>query len=477
MRYLQPGNLCDDYETGIAAVNERLHADGVNIDVEIIRIPWDAYAEKLNLMLTSGEPCELLHIMQDVRNISSIAGIGAIMSLEGLIDDYPGLIGRFTDLEWQGSLFNNQRYAVPNYWTSFDAVMGYISVRIDTMQKVGYDEFPAYSTENLIDLMKKSQADILDETGIRPYSWTHQIQDTSHWLHRTYDTYPFYVENSLGLVQSFQDGRIESFYESEEFKNDANFYYKLFQDGLINPDILSLDRQNMYDQAELGAFLPSQTFDANLQVTIKKNTGMDTITERRYMFPEKPDMMYTYVQNLNAISSTSKNPHSGLQFLDWLYESLEHHDLFHYGIEGTHYTAYGDDKIEHVKNEAGQAIYIMDTWMSGYLPLIRFGIDATEAYIADTQYKSTNYVVSPIAGFIFDSGPVTSELTNLQIELIASIYPIKFGMVSYEENIGPAIERLKAAGLDAYMTEYRRQFEQYLSERPDLLEFCKGTTK
>ena len=48
-------------------------------------------------------------------------------------------------------------------------------------------------------------------------------------------------------------------------------------------------------------------------------------------------------------------------------------------------------------------------------------------------YKSDNYVISPAAGFIFDSSNVTSELTNLQTEIISSIYPIKVGMVSYED--------------------------------------------
>ena len=52
----------------------------------------------------------------------------------------------------------------------------------------------------------------------------HQNQDTAHWLHRSYDTYPFYVENSLGIVLIRQDGTVDSFYESEEFKQDADTY-------------------------------------------------------------------------------------------------------------------------------------------------------------------------------------------------------------------------------------------------------------
>lgn len=45
MRIVQPGTLCPDYETGMAAVNEKLKEDGVNIEVSVTRIPWDAYAD------------------------------------------------------------------------------------------------------------------------------------------------------------------------------------------------------------------------------------------------------------------------------------------------------------------------------------------------------------------------------------------------------------------------------------------------
>lgn len=475
-RIVQPGTHKDEYEKGIAAVNEKLLADGVDIEVSVTRIPWDAYAEKLNLMLTTGEEFELLHVMQDVKNLSAIAGMDAIMSLEGIIEKYPDLMDKFTELEWAGTLYNGERYAVPCSWRSFDNVMSYLNGRTDVMEAVGYSEFPSDSTEDLMDMMKKMQDSILEETGVKAYHWYHQNQDTAHWLHRTYDTYPFYVENSLGIVLARQDGTIDSFYESEEFKQDADYYYQLFQAGLINPDILNLDSQVKYDQANLGAFLPSQTFDPYQGITTKTTAGIETTVDSYKMAEDKPDIIYTYVQNLNAISSTSEDPESGLKLLNWLYSSLENHDLFHYGIEGEHYEAIGDDRIKYVKDENDQQLYILDTWMTGYMPFTRYQDDAPDSQIEFMTYKSDNYVVSPIAGFIFDSSNVTTELTNLQTEIIASIYPIKVGMVSYEDNIDSAIEKLKAAGLDAYLEEYRTQFAAYLEANPQVMELAPGTT-
>lgn len=470
MRYVQPGTLPIDYETGIAAVNEKLAADGVDIKVEIIRIPWGEYDTKLNLMLSTGEAFELLHVMQDVKNMSALAAMGAIVSVDPYLDKYPELTNKFTETEWLGALYNGEHYAIPCSWRSFDNLMSYMNVRVDVMNAVGYDEFPSNSVDDVIDLMKKSQEYILNETGIKAYNWFHQNQDTAHWLHRTYDTYPFYVENSLGLVLARQDGTIDSFYESEEFKNDCETYYEMYQAGLVNPDVLNIDHSVMYDDAQLGAFLPSQTFDPATGVTIQQKTGINTTVEWVEMNPEKPEMICTFVQNLNAISATSENMESGLKFLNWLYASKENHDLFHYGIQGVHYNPIGEDRIEYIKDETDNTLYSMDTWMSGYLPYMRFSSDAPDSQIDYMTYKAENAVVSPMAGFIFDASKVQTELSNLQTEIIASIYPIKVGMVSYEDNIDQAIANLKAAGLDAYLEEYRTQFAAYLEANPWALE-------
>ena len=476
LRIVQAGTLPSAYEEGIAATNQKLKEDGLNIEVSVQRIPWDTYNEKMNLMLTSGEEFEMMHVMQDVKNLSNMAGLGGVISLEPYLDKYPDLVDKFNELEWAGCLYNGERWAVPCVWRSFDNTMSYILGRMDVMKAVGYEEFPT-EVDDYITMLEKEQAYILEETGVKAYSWFHQNQDTAHWLHRTYDTYPFYVENSLGVVLARQDGAIDSFYESEEFKKDCEVYYEMYQKGLVNPDILNMDAQVKYDQADLGAFLPSQaSIEPSREITIKNNTGIETEIDWREFAPDKPEMVYTFVQNINAVSSTAEDPETPLKFLNWLYTSQENHDLYHYGIEGTHYTRVDENHIDKVLGDDGNPIYDMGTWQTGYIPYMDYAATDPDRHIGYMTYKADNYVVSPIAGFLFDSTPVATELTNLQTEIMASIYPIKVGMVSYEDNIDEAITKLKAAGLDAYLEEYRKQFSAYLEANPQVMEMAKGTT-
>lgn len=468
-RIVQPGNLPSDYETAIAAVNEKLEEDGVDIEVEIIRIPWDAYSEKLNLMLSTGEEFEILHVMQDVKNISSIAGMGAIIPVTEYIDKYPELKEKFTDLEWKSTLYDGEYYAIPDAWRRLDANVSFMTYREDILNQAGYEELPE-TVEEMIDSMKKSQDLILEENGMKAYHWFHSNQYPANWLHRSYDTYPFFVDYELGITLVRQDGTIDSFYESEEFKKDCEVYYEMYQEGLINPDVLNLDSQAKFDDADYGAFLPSQAFDPSEEPIIRENTGIDATVKWARTFPEQPDIIYTYGQNMNAVSSTAEDPETAFKFFNWLYSSQENFDLFHYGVEGVHYTLNDEGRITQMKGNDGNPLYYMDTWMTGYIPYQRYTEDATDSYIAYDTYQSDNYVVSPVAGFVFDASNVQTELTNLETEIISSIYPMKMGLVPYEENIDRAIEGLKAAGLDKYLEEYRRQFAEYLQENPDVLE-------
>ena len=475
MRIVQPGTLCEDYDTGIAAVNEKLLEDGVNIEVSMTRIPWDAYAEKLNLMLTTGEEFELLHVMQDVKNLSSIAGMGAIISIDELMEKYPDLYNKFTETEWLGTLYNGEKYAVPCYWRTFDNVMSYMTYRSDVAEAVGYDEFPE-TTEEIIDLMKKSQDYIVEETGAKAYSWMHQNQDTAHWLHRSYDTYPFYVENSLGIVLIRQDGTVDSFYESEEFKQDADTYYEMYQAGLIDPDILNRDSQKKYDDAKFGAMLPSQTFDPNQGVTMQEN-GVEGAEVKwvRSFSEDTPDMIYTYVQNLNAISATAEDPESGLKFLNWLYASEENHNLYHYGIEGTHYEVVeegaitnGEDRINYPEGlDATTTTYRKSgTWLcpNQFIGDI-WGLDLPDNYWDATRDFNNGSQKSAAFGFSFDATKTPNEIAACTNVVNKYHKALVCGALNPEETLPKFNQELKDAGIDAIITEKQAQLDAWLAEQ------------
>ena len=256
----------------------------------------------------------VLHVMQDVKNLTSIASMGALESIDEILEKYPDLVSKFTDVEWQGTLYNGKRYAVPCSWKPFDYALSNLVLRTDVMKKVGYETFPDKNVDDMIDLMKKSQDYILDESGVKAYHWIHQVQSPPTWLFKTLDTYPFMVESSLGLALIRQDGSVDSFYESEEFKQCANIYQKMYQDGLIGKlDCFSPGWNNSFKEDK---FMFYNLAVSGIDWTVMAN---DPDGAGEWRVTRAPGKGYTYGGTSVSIYKDSKNKQGAWAFVKYIY--------------------------------------------------------------------------------------------------------------------------------------------------------------
>lgn len=65
VRWVMPGNEPDEMPKVIEALNQKMAAEGKNFRLEVVRIPWDAWEQRSNLMINTQEDFGLLHIMSD----------------------------------------------------------------------------------------------------------------------------------------------------------------------------------------------------------------------------------------------------------------------------------------------------------------------------------------------------------------------------------------------------------------------------
>lgn len=240
----------------------------------------------------------------------------------------------------------------------------------------------------------------------------------------------------------------------------------MYKAGLIYPDVLNATPQKKYNDMKVGAVLPSQTFSFDDEKSLKENIPTSSLAIS-YLAPNKPYLQYISIQNLNAISATSKDPEAGIKFLNWLYAKKENHDLFCYGVEGKDYTASAPNRINSIKGSDKNALYAFDTWMIGYLPYMRWDESVSQKGI-DFKTKGApadKLVVSPLVGFVFDASSLKTELANIQAEVISSFYPIKYGLVDYDTAYPQAIKKLKAAGIGKYVAEYQKQLKAFMESR------------
>lgn len=460
IRWVMPGNEPDEMPKVEEALNQKLEAEGKNFRIHIERIPWDAWEHRSNLMINTNEDFGLLHIMSDQ---ASVMGKDVLVDLKGMLDNYPNLKAKFTDAQWsEVTNTKGEIVAVPAAWQVMQP-LGELSIRTDVLKAIGKD-LPQTADE-VLETAVAMKAYLEDLTGIKTYYWTQSTNYPAEWLERTYDTYPFYVDRVNNLWKVDQEGNVTSWFESEEFKKDAEFFYKMNEAGLISPDLLS--RNEVWDVQNKGTVMLGDCYNYGTQQALR-DAGYEDASMGFYYLGEEKRVLPLTVGNMNGIPKSCSNPDAVLAFLDWFYGDAANVQLLVYGIEGVHYTRIegSENRVKFTEDAVGAQLYYFDNWEVGYYPYNLFSEKEVEESIikTTTPLDEDTIIVSPVAGFIFDESPVTTEMANLRTEVVASMYPIKFGYVSYEENIDTAIANLKAAGLDAVLAEYQAQLNAYLGK-------------
>lgn len=468
VRYVVPGNAPQDLDTGIGAVNEKLADDGAGIELEVIYISWDAWDQRTNIMLSTGEPFELFHVMENRLPTQTFAGRGALAPLDDLIDEYgPALQRQITDDQWEQMKLGGEIYSIPAYWRQTvwgSSVSGDIAYNKALFDRYGLP-IPE-SPEELIEVGMELQDEIEADTGETWYVWDHERQQAPLYYLRSLDDYPFYVDPTEEIIFLDFDGQARAYYETEYFRQAAEWQRELYTSGLRHPDILSMPRDLMRQYIQNGQLLfgfGTGPGTADVQ-RIRQTTDPDFEWIPGYIFdPEKPYVQSLPVWNSNSVPATTDTPEAGVKFLNWLYSQEENHDLFVYGVEGVHYEPADGIFIDVKRTEAGLPLYNHADWQIALLDWRNFQVGTTEATLKLNLEEKDNVVNSPTVGFSFDKTPVSTEYANVLAEREASMYPIKWGVISYDEGFDEAIARMRAAGLNRIVEEFQRQFDEWKS--------------
>ena len=467
VRYVMPGAPSTDTDMVNEEINKRLAADGLPLDFSTIYIPWDQWVDRTNVMLSVGEEFEIIHVMGDFIPISNYAARNAITALDDLINQYaPNLWGRFDDVMWKSASLGGQVLAIPAVWRdNSGAIEGMVTVRGDKFDEFGISipQTPAEIISSLSELQPLWAA----QDGMDRYVWEHTPDRPPVALHRTYDTWPFYVSDG-GIFKVSQNGAVELFFESAEFKKDADFMRELFVRGLTHPDILNFPRDTKVDLQNNGDALLLLMTPMGTSQSMQRDGVEGAIDYKYWMNDSGPFLMATPLMNMNSIPDTTPNPQAGVMFIDWVYSNRDNHSLVLYGIEGVHWEAVGNDERTIARDSENVPLYEFDYWMFEYVPYHRFiageemagGGLTREQYVGNTRASQT--VQSPVIGFVFNTDSVSVEFANVMAEYTASILPIKLGVVSYDDGFARAMDNMRAAGCDALLAEYARQMAEHI---------------
>lgn len=461
MRYICSGASSASSEV-IDEVNKKLAADGVPIEVEITHVDGGVFNDRLNIMFSTNEEFEMFAVSEN--RVSSIVyyNNGYMVPIDDMLDEYgPVLKDNFDAKTWEMSKIDGKTYTIPSIWKETSATggeSGVWGVRTDKLNEYGLEK-----PKTLDDLYNISveMREKWGEDNLYIYPVASKVTNTMNGINRGITGYPFFVDYTTELVLIDQEGNVSSYYESPQFEETAKYMEKLYKEKLIHPDILTISGKDKNIIRKQGLFI----FDRNGAQWTDSLKDIGYEYERFFVNPDVPSFTTVGTLNANAISTTTSHPEAGIRFLNWLYSSQENHDLMMFGVEGVHYNNVGDIRFEYINNAAGKPKHKFSFYQMGKKSWRKFSTSKTEL---DVQYyiEPADEILDSVAlEFRFNPTNVEAEYQAVLAERPRSIIPVKFGVHSYDEYYEDAIGRLKAAGLDKVVAEYKRQFDEWYANK------------
>lgn len=453
IKFVRPGNRPDNYDEKIANVNQKLAEDGMNMELEIIYVASDVIQDKLSMMISSGDEFDLLCLMEDQKSFTSYVAMEALMPINDYLEGMDALNTQIPESMWSSATIDGNIYTIPAFWTDLADQASCITLDRANLAKYGVD-VPT-TREDLLAMCEAYTANW--QGNDIPYVIP-MFKEPFTWLFRTLETYPFTVLSDLIYVD--QEGNVKNWIETEEFKICADFFAQLYAGGYISPDILS-PSWSSWNQLISGNFIwcdgcqmwGSESYFQGLI----PGCELDSV----YLAPEAASFRPSAFRNSTGVSATSTHPAEAVAFMNWLYSEQDNYDAVVYGVEGVDWKDEGDRHYTKL-NASGEAFN--DDWMIGNLNLLRTEVGTYPTFIDIMYTEKADAENSVVMNFTFDPAPVSTEYANCLALVTSDVFPIKLGIVTYEEGGAYAVEQLKAAGIDAVIAEYQRQLDLYLGK-------------
>lgn len=449
---LTQGQQQEDLPRIMKKVNEILKKD-LGTTLNLIIAPFGSFDQQRQLMLTSGEPLDLVYM-----NASAATGFinnKQIIDLNDLIDKYGKNIKEYWGDESKSASIGSFVYGVPNL--NEVGTVPVIGMRKDLVEKYSIDVDSIHSLQDLEPVLKMMKE---KEPGITP-------------IHVCSDQSPIY---QLSLVDPMTDGvavldysgqkdtKIIPITQSKEYKEKCKLFHEWYKAGYINPD--------------------AATTTVQFESAFKSGSSFAAVMVWHPMSPDKfggVDVVYAPLGEHKVLSgatgvagygiaTNSKSPDKSMQLLDYLYGSKEVTQLLNWGEEGTDWVYTDGEKksvtwpkgvdSNNAKYHAQLAWALPNQFMSSPWDGV-YHVDVFDQMLKFNKEGTK----SKAFGFSYNPESVSTELAavnNVQEKYRVSL---ETGSVDPDEYLPMYEKDLMGAGLDKIITEKQKQFDEWLANQ------------
>ncbi|WP_152393242.1 ABC transporter substrate-binding protein [Paenibacillus guangzhouensis] len=436
------------------AVEEEINKitkEKINVSVNLMPINYGAYAQQVNLMLTSNEKLDLI-VVGSPFGYSSQVSRGQLLPLDELLEEYGSNIRKALDPVYlNASKVGGKIYGVTPV-RDLAAANGF-TMRKDLADKYGIDASAIRTLDDVeaaLKIIKKNEPNItpLIPSGVgfsylTGYSWY-------DGLNNGFGVLPNY-DNELQLVNSYESPeyaallkRVRGWYEAGYLMKEAS------TNKSSQIELIKADRAFGY----LSKLKPG--FDAQESRSIGKEMISATLSSPVSITDDTLNIMW-------GIPRQAENPAASMKFLDLLYGDAELVNLIDWGIEGKHYVKVSDNIIKYPEGVTmlTNGYNLNMSWLFGnqFLAYVFEGEDP-EIWQKTKEFNE-QAVKSKAMGFTMDSESVKTEIAAVSNVLSQYYLVLETGAVDPDKELPKLIEKLKAAGIDKVIAEKQRQLDEW----------------
>lgn len=449
----------------------------IGATVKFVMIDPSNYAQKMNLMINSGDPWDLCFTASwGGINFYENAQKGAYADLTELMPKLaPETYARIPEGLWDGVKVDGKIYASVNYQQWGAAARSGFKFRKDIADEVGFD---------WQSVKGKPSLEALKMTGDFIGKAIEKHPDMIGW--ETSSIESFYANNPLywnmeevgdvtipGWVNYDDSKKVVNQFETEEFMEFCKIMRDWYDKGYVRKDGATVKDTSTDKKA--GKYIAEKTtgwpdtvdFEGNADMK-KMSMGTEETTPAVGVSTTRTVIKAGAGPTAAvAVNSQSPNIEKAVEFIELLNTDDELYLLITQGEEGVDYEYAEDGTYSLIE---GKYNFNYNEWQIGQ----SFSEDFTRALYnkneaGDKQKESQSMVyaqdkeaeVSPLTGFVFDTSPVKSQIANCSSIITEMIPALSSGSVDPETKVPEFLERLKAAGVDEIIAEKQTQLDAW----------------
>ncbi len=434
------GQVPNNFDKAVAAMNEYT-AEKIGVKVDIKVASWGEWDTKINTIVNTGEPFDIMFTNGSKYNQQ--VAMGAFADLTDLVQsETPDLYKLIPEKVWDGSKVGGKIYSVPTYKDS--SLTQYWVFDHKYVEKYGID---VPNMKTLKDLDKPFH-DMKAGEGKSFYPLPMTQSEGLNGFFNEYDDMALGLA-PIGVKADDASRKVVSVLEQPDVMENLKMLHQWYQDGIINPDAPTKPEP---DKGK--PFMSAQGFPG-AEVSWQVNNGVE-----KYDMVQNYGPIYTTTTiqgSLNAISANSKYKKEALKYLELVNTDPKLRNMLAFGEEGVDYKKLDGEKV--IERTT-------DTWpLAAYTQGTFFNMATQKDAPADQweQVKKLNEqaFASSLLGFSMDITNLSTEVANTKAVWDKYRYELLTGASDPEKMVPKIVSELKAAGMDTLMKAAQEQIDAF----------------